>query len=85
MVRRLIKMQDVLSRTSLSRTEIYSRMRQGTFPTAVALGPQRVAWDEAEITSWIDGRVRDRGQNEAWRRRRARMAARARHQGSAAE
>ena len=85
MIRRLINIKDVQARTSLSRTEIYNRMREGTFPASVGLGLQKVAWVEEEIGDWIEAQVRDRGQHEAWRRQRAARAAQARHQGTAAE
>ena len=83
MIRRLINMKDVQARTSLSRTEIYKRMREGTFPASVALGLQKVAWVEEEVGDWIEGQLRERGQHEEWRRWRAKRAARARHQGAA--
>jgi prophage regulatory protein len=83
MIRRLINIKEVQARTSLSRTEIYNRMRQGTFPASVALGLQKVAWVEEEVADWIEGQVRDRGRHEEWRRWRAQRAAQARHQGSA--
>lgn len=51
---RLIKLPEVRTLTSLSRTEIYRRMAAGRFPKQIRLGSRSVAWSEAEIHQWID-------------------------------
>jgi prophage regulatory protein len=53
-------MKEVLRRVSLSKTEIYRRIKAGTFPRQVRLGPSRVAFLEAEIVSWVGNRIADR-------------------------
>lgn len=50
---RLLKRLEVESKTGLSRASIYSAIRAGTFPASVAIGPNRVAWLEAEVDQWI--------------------------------
>jgi prophage regulatory protein len=50
---RLIRLQEVISRTCLSRTEIYRRIAAGTFPTNIRVGLRAVAWSESEIDDWI--------------------------------
>lgn len=52
MPEKFLMMADVLNLTSLSKTEIYRRIRQGKFPDRVRLGPQRVAWKLSDITAW---------------------------------
>ncbi|HEM7876481.1 AlpA family phage regulatory protein [Burkholderia stagnalis] len=50
---RLIRFGEVLSRTQLSKTEIYRRIHAGKFPPAVKLGLRAVAWREADVNGWI--------------------------------
>ena len=53
----LIRLRDVLQRIPLSKTEVYRRIKAGTFPKQVRLGPSRVAFLESEIDQWIDQAV----------------------------
>lgn len=55
---RLIRLADVMDRTALSRTVIYRRMKDGTFPKPAALGPRCLRWIDTDITAWIE-RQRD--------------------------
>lgn len=50
---RLIRLPEVMNRVSLSRTSIYNRMNDGTFPKPVKLGPRAIAWQESSIDEWI--------------------------------
>ena len=43
------------------RTWLWRRTRAGDFPRAVRLGPNSVAWDEAEIDAWLASRPRSFG------------------------
>ena len=61
----LLSIQEVRARTSLSRTEIYRRIKLGRFPSPIRLTPiprtgrgGRVAWIEGEVTAWIDDKIR---------------------------
>lgn len=49
---RFIKLKEVLKRTTLSTSELYRRIADGTFPKQVPLGPRSVAWIEFEIENW---------------------------------
>lgn len=53
----LIRLPVVKHRTGLSRSSIYKRVREGTFPRPVSLGGRAVAWLEQEVASWIAARV----------------------------
>lgn len=46
-----------MARTALSRTSIYRRIADGTFPRQVALGEKSVAWIEADVEAWMLERV----------------------------
>jgi prophage regulatory protein len=41
----------------LSRSSIYDRIGQGTFPSSISLGDRAVGWLESEIDTWIAQRV----------------------------
>ena len=48
---KFIKLPEVRIRTGKSRSSIYQGMKDGTFPTAIRIGPRAVAWLESEIES----------------------------------
>ncbi|KVU46577.1 AlpA family transcriptional regulator [Burkholderia ubonensis] len=49
----LIRRKRVEELTSLSRTTIYQRMREKTFPPSVRLGSKSVAWRIQDIEKWL--------------------------------
>ena len=57
----LLHIDDVEYRTGLSKTTIYQRIKDGTFPEQVSTGgdyhTSRVAWLESEVTQWIIDRA----------------------------
>jgi prophage regulatory protein len=54
---RLLPITKVIDKTSKSRSSIYEDVRAGTFPKPVRIGPNRIAWPEAAVDSWIASRV----------------------------
>lgn len=50
---RLIRIRDVVAKTTLSQGTIYARIREGTFPRGRRIGGQAVAWLESDIDEWI--------------------------------
>lgn len=54
---RLIRRKEVESRTGLSRSTIYERIKQHKFPPPVSLGARAVAWVSSEIDEWIQEQV----------------------------
>ena len=57
---RLIKLKEVIEKTSLGRSTIYEFMTKGTFPKQVSLGAKSVAWLESEVDDWIMERISER-------------------------
>jgi len=57
---RLIKLKEVIEKTSLGRSTIYEFMTKGTFPKQVSLGAKSVAWLESEVDDWIMERLGNR-------------------------
>lgn len=54
---RLLSVKDVMNETSLSRTTIFRRVRDGQFPKSIRLGGKRVAWSAAQIEQWKQERA----------------------------
>lgn len=53
----ILRLPTVKSRTGLSRSTIYLRASEGTFPKAVNLGGRAVGWIETEIDAWLEHQV----------------------------
>jgi prophage regulatory protein len=53
----ILRLPAVKTRTGLSRSTIYLRVSQGTFPGPVSLGGRAVGWVEEEIQSWLAERI----------------------------
>lgn len=63
---RILRMPEVVARTGLSRSTIYARMSEGTFPPQISLGGRAVGWLETSIDEWIRNRIAEsRGGGEA--------------------
>ena len=48
----LLSIDQVQERVGLKRTAIYDRMKSGTFPQSVMLGPKCSRWYKGEIVAW---------------------------------
>ncbi len=55
---RFIKLDEVIYRTGLKTTSIYTLMNQGRFPKNIKLTNDRVGWLESDIDRWIDERIK---------------------------
>lgn len=64
---RLLRRREVEARTGLSRSSIYARMGEGTFPLAVGLGGRSVCWVESEVAAWVEERIKARASRPAAR------------------
>jgi prophage regulatory protein len=53
----ILRLPDVKRSTGLSRSTIYLRIGQGTFPKPVSLGGRAVGWLEAEVQQWLQRRI----------------------------
>lgn len=60
--RNLLRLREIIKRTGLSRSTIYARAKDGTFPKPVPLGNQLSGWIEDEIDAWVNERIRQRGE-----------------------
>ena len=53
----LLRLPTVKAITGLSRSTIYLRMSEGTFPEKISLGSRAVGWLETEVQDWLDERI----------------------------
>ena len=50
---KIVRMRTVLSRTGLSRSTIYRKIAEGTFPTQMKISTNGSGWYESDINRWI--------------------------------
>lgn len=50
---RFIRLDEVLHITGLGRNTVYRRIREGTFPKQVRIGPNSAAWRQSAISKWM--------------------------------
>ena len=53
----MLRLPAVKAATGLSRSTIYQRVADGTFPAPVNLGGRAVAWLDEEVQIWLQGRI----------------------------
>lgn len=50
---RLLRRNEVLARTGLSKATQWRYEKVGRFPASVRLGPRAIRWRESEILAWM--------------------------------
>jgi prophage regulatory protein len=50
----ILRRKQVEAATGLSRSTIYQRIKDKTFPPAIQLGPRAVGWRVGDIDAWLD-------------------------------
>ena len=53
----ILRLPEVKARTGLSRSTIYLRISEGSFPSSVSLGSRAVGWIEDEVNDWLNKRL----------------------------
>jgi prophage regulatory protein len=56
----ILRRKQVEQRTGLSRSSIYLRIQDNTFPKPIPLGARAVGWLEHEVEEWLTSKVRRR-------------------------
>lgn len=51
---KIIRLKTVLARTGLSRSTMYRKIAEGTFPTQVKISVHGAGWRESAVNRWID-------------------------------
>ena len=49
----ILRLKEVIQRIGLSRSTIYQRMSEGTFPESISLGDRAIGWLESDIEAWL--------------------------------
>jgi prophage regulatory protein len=57
MVTSILRLPAVKVRTGLSRSTIYLRISEGSFPKPVSLGSRAVGWLESEVNDWLNQQI----------------------------
>ena len=52
---RLLTIKQITAEIGISRSTIYRRMREGTFPKPIRIGPRATRWPESAIKVWLAG------------------------------
>ncbi|MBM3553739.1 MAG: AlpA family phage regulatory protein [Alphaproteobacteria bacterium] len=50
---RIIRIKTVLARTGLSRSTLYRKIAEGTFPRQVPISVNGAGWHESAVNRWI--------------------------------
>ena len=58
----LLTRPEVERRTGLSRSTLYRKMREGTFPVPLKVSERAVRWRESDIRAYVDSRPRSYGE-----------------------
>ena len=56
----ILRRKQVEARTGLSRSTLYARIAQGTFPAPLSLGARAVGGVEGEVLEWLRARLAER-------------------------
>lgn len=51
---RIIRLKTVIARTGLSRSTMYRKIADGTFPAQVKISVHGAGWRESAVNRWID-------------------------------
>ena len=58
----LLTRREVERRTGLSRSTLYRKMRDGTFPVPLKVSERAVRWRDSDIRAYVDSRPRSYGE-----------------------
>jgi prophage regulatory protein len=53
----ILRLDAVKSRTGLSRSTLYLRISEDSFPKQISLGGRAVGWIESEIDDWLNQQI----------------------------
>ena len=54
---RVLRRKQVETRTGLSRSTLYLRIAEGSFPKPISLGVRAVGWLESDVDGWVVSRI----------------------------
>ncbi|TRC84423.1 AlpA family phage regulatory protein [Mesorhizobium sp. WSM4310] len=51
---RIVRLKTVLARTGLSRSTIYRKIAEGTFPAQIKISVNGAGWRESDVNRWVE-------------------------------
>ena len=54
----MLRVPGVIKKVGLCRITIWKKIKDGTFPAPIELGPNSIGWPEVEITTWLKSQPR---------------------------
>lgn len=60
----LIRLEEVMRRTALGRSSIYSRVRAKTFPAPMRLSRRYSPWNASSVDAWIKNQIEQAANHE---------------------
>jgi prophage regulatory protein len=70
---RIVRLKTVLARTGLSRSTIYRKIAEGTFPAQLKICTNGAGWHESDINRWIADPVAWRPKHQSDQARSGRL------------
>lgn len=63
---RIVRLKTVLARTGMSRSTIYRKIKEDTFPAQIKISTNGAGWKESDINRWVANPAgwRPRSRNE---------------------
>ncbi|MCO5059812.1 MAG: AlpA family phage regulatory protein [Rhizobiaceae bacterium] len=61
---RIVRLDTVRFRTGMSRSTIYRKIAEGTFPAQLKISTNGAGWRESDIDRWVSDPVRWRPEEE---------------------
>ncbi len=55
--RNILRCPALRPRTGLSRSQMYAKIRDGSFPAPISLGARAVGWLESDIDAWLESQI----------------------------
>ena len=59
MATKILRLPVVQSRTGLSKSTIYKRISEGSFPAPISLGDRAVGWVDSAVEDWVRHRIEE--------------------------
>lgn len=50
---RILRLKTVLERTGLSRSTLYRKIQERTFPTGLRISSRCTGWRESDVEAWV--------------------------------
>lgn len=54
----ILRLPQVLTRTGLSRSLLYQKINEGTFPKQIPLGVRAIGFSENSVNRWIENQIK---------------------------